>query len=235
MPDNRLEEQLLMFRALKDFIKLNVLTDMLAAKNFETSLGAAKIGVLAKCAVEALKLKSGDFLEFGVARGGTTCILSKLIVESAARTRLWGFDSFTGFDPQEWNQSVKDGSVSDDRLGDSFSYVREDYVRQKLKRLGLSGPVSLVKGYFEATLPDTLAQIPGVSLCFIDCDLPASVAYCAATTWPKLLPGGFMIFDDYRSPEYGVGVRNAVDTFVSADCMSATSAHEEAGLFVVQR
>ena len=91
----------------------------------------------------------------------------------------------------------------------------------------------LIKGYFEDSLPQF--AMPPVDLCFIDCDLPLSITYCAETVWPNLVSGGFMIFDDNMSPEYGVGVRRAVDSFVAAYAPTARIAREEGGLSVLQK
>lgn len=224
-----------MYQRVKDFLKLNVLTSKLSHNNFESCLDAPKASVLTECAtIAARENPQGSMLEFGVARGGTTCMLSSIILRQGGVQKLYSFDTFDGFDPEEWDRSVGNGSVSSADIGKSFTGIGIRYVQRKLAVLGLAAPVTLVQGYFQKTLPGVVDKIPAAAFCFIDCDLPESITYCAEAIWPRLLPGGYMLFDDYVSPEYGVGVKKAVDAFVSG--LGRTQfAGERGGLYVVRK
>ena len=67
-----------------------------------TRLDDNTIVVLNRCTDEAFRSGAKTFLEFGVARGGTTCMFSIIIRDHAASTKLYSFDSFYGFFSEEW-------------------------------------------------------------------------------------------------------------------------------------
>ncbi len=84
-----------------------------------------------------------------------------------------------------------------------------DYVRAKLERLGVASLVEVVPGYFEDTLP----RIDGeFCLALVDCDLEKSVAFCLSELWDRVVPGGYVVVDDYANPGYP-GARVAADRF----------------------
>ena len=100
-------------------------------------------------------------------------------------------------------------AVVDDKR---FTTTSLPYVRKKIEKLGYADSVQLVPGYFQ----DTLEGLPGpFSFAFVDCDLKDSLVYCAETLWPRLSPGGRILFDDYTA-EHFKGARYGVDEFVAA-------------------
>ena len=78
--------------------------------------------------------------------------------------------------------------------------------------MGLADQVTVIKGFFH----DTLAALKTerFSLVHVDCDLYDSYLSCLEFAYPRMLPGGYMVFDDYGSPVY-VGARRAVDEFLA--------------------
>ena len=153
---------------------------------------------------------AGDIIECGSSRCGASAIMASFLQAKHAAKTVYACDSFEGFDRTELARERQSGRTrAPERAFTSTSY---SYVRQKLRTLGLDGIVEPVKGYFRDTLP-------GLDRCFclalIDCDLRDSMLYCAQTLWPRIVPSGCMLFDDYASEDFQ-GARLAVDAFVAA-------------------
>jgi len=126
--------------------------------------------------------KEGLFLEFGVFQGGTINFISTLIDENI----IYGFDSFEGL-PEDWSNIVGKG-----------------YFNLEGKLPSVNENVSLIKGWFNETLPNFLAgNKENVSLLHLDCDLYSSVSYCLSQLKDRIVPGTVIIFDDFLNfPNY---------------------------------
>ena len=96
------------------------------------------------------------------------------------------------------------------RIGQVYNSF--DYVRKKVRKLGLEDRIVLVRGFFSSTLPGI--QNP-ISMVLVDCDLGSTIEYCLNETFPKLSPGGMILVDEYGSTSWS-GVTGAVDNFVRA-------------------
>jgi len=151
---------------------------------------------------QAIKL-NGDVLEFGVASGGTTCLMAQALKEAGIPKAIHSFDSFNGFDPEEFDESYARGDVTkySEREAWKTTEFSLTYVKSKLSAYGLSMYVNLHPGYFQDTLEPFLAQKPEARYCFalIDCDLSSSVRFCAEMIYANMIPGGVILFDDYAS------------------------------------
>lgn len=163
----------------------------------------------------------GDFLEFGVALGGSAI----LIASQAGRKRAFhGYDLFGTIPPPGSEdgeraharyaeiRSGRSGGLGDDVY---YGYIDDLYERVCRTFAGFGLPVDgssivLHRGLFETTLdPDDRTP---VAFAHIDCDWFAPVSYCLKTIHPRLTPGACIIFDDYN--DYG-GCRKAVDAFLN--------------------
>jgi hypothetical protein len=121
-------------------------------------------------------VKPGDLvLEFGVFSGRTINALA----ESLSGHSLWGFDSFEGL-PETWRSEFSQGVF---KL-DSLPAVREN--------------VTLVKGWFDKTLPVFLEKTKGdVGFVHIDCDLYSSSKTVLGLLKDRLRDGAVLVFDEY--------------------------------------
>ncbi len=66
------------------------------------------------------------------------------------------------------------------------------------------------KGRFQVTLPNVINDISRIAILRLDGDLYASTKVCLEYLYNKVVPGGFVIIDDYGCYE---GCKKAVDEF----------------------
>jgi O-methyltransferase len=169
--------------------------------------------------VKASKIP-GDFVEFGVALGGTAIILAR---HAAGERSFHGFDVFGMIPPPT---SEKDDAASRERYdvirsgkseginGETYYGYRKDLlgdVKDSFLRHGLAvdgDRIALHKGLFEDTLPKV--PIGAIALAHVDCDWYDPVSYCLRTIAPRMSVSGAILLDDYN--DYG-GARAAVDDF----------------------
>lgn len=119
----------------------------------------------------------GSFLEFGVYKGDSINRLAEIRQD----VRWYGFDSFEGL-PEAWTLGAKTGAFS---IKGILPPVREN--------------VTLIKGFFEQTLPDFVAGNRGKSIAFVhvDCDLYSSTKTVFKYLGDLLQPGCIIVFDEY--------------------------------------
>jgi O-methyltransferase len=140
---------------------------------------------------------SGDVIECGVFRGGTALLEAHVIHDGSGDRTLHLFDSFQGM-PQSTSgvDRIQEGDFSttsfDDvsRLFGGFTFVR------------------IHKGFIPQTFEGLI--IDRIAWAHIDVDIYQSVRDCINYVYPRLVPGGTMIFDDYGFP-CCAGARRAVD------------------------
>ncbi len=168
---------------------------------------------------------NGDILEFGVGTGGSTCLIAEYVKSRYASKTIHSFDSFTGFDADEFDENFALGYVTN--LSEKYAWQIPEfsyrYVKKKVAAYGFDSLVSLHRGFFKDTLSDFLTSTGKTfSFALIDCDLASSVQFCANLIYPYISPGGVILFDDYASLEpnksdtaYSPGVRKVVDRFIT--------------------
>jgi hypothetical protein len=126
----------------------------------------------------------GEIAEFGVFFGFTAYALNHVLDQRKAEKRLYLFDSFQGLPEikHEKDKAWKQGMFT----------TSEESVR---KLFANSPRVTIVPGFFS----ETLFRFPDVrwSFCHIDCDLYTSIREVLEHVYPRLAPGGVLVFDDY--------------------------------------
>lgn len=171
----------------------------LAAAGENTVVTADRAYVLFTLASQALQLE-GEFWECGVYRGGTAQLLADVITSSdrPART-LRLFDTFSGM-PQ--TDAARDLHSQGDFADTSLEAVR--------RRIGPREQVHFHQGL----IPSTFAGLEAsrIALAHVDVDIYRSVLDSVEFIMPRLVPGGFIVFDDYGFPTCP-GARQAVDEF----------------------
>lgn len=130
----------------------------------------------------------GEFIEVGVYRGGSAWYLYNVAMKR--RRSLHLFDTFTGIPNR--------GPMDERRAG--------DYADTNLDDLKAQFPKAIFHvGIFPETLPDDLTDIAFVH---VDCDQYDGHRACIDLLYPRMVPGGIMLFDDYP---FLTGAKQAVD------------------------
>ena len=135
-------------------------------------------------------LPSGDVAEIGVFQGGSASWLYKNCLTEGRTLHL--FDTFSGtpFAHQELDKHKPGGEFA--------APGAPDNIRRMMPL------AKLYIGIFPHTMPDDLPD-----LAFVHCDCDQYLSYRAVIDklWPKVLPGGVLLFDDYP---YLAGAKKAV-------------------------
>ncbi len=175
---------------------------------YESAFLVKEIDALLHQLTFALDCK-GDIVECGSSRCGTSIIMANFLRSKGTKKTIYALDSFEGFDQVELEREKQAGLTTvPDNACSSTSY---EYVRKKIKRLGVEDIVVPKQGFFQ----DTLSHFD-TPLCFslIDCNLKDSIEYCAEAIWPHLVSGGRIVFDDYESQKF-LGAKSGIDSFVN--------------------
>jgi hypothetical protein len=159
----------------------------------------------------------GDVVECGVWRGGSMMAAALTLKDLGDTGReLYLYDTFEGMsEATEHDVRRRDGKGAGDLLqgagSDSLLLARasvED-VKAGMATVRYPGKVHYVVGKVEDTIPETAPE--RIALLRLDTDWFASTAHELEHLYPRLVPGGVLILDDYG---YWDGARKAVDEFL---------------------
>ncbi|MEI9890719.1 MAG: TylF/MycF/NovP-related O-methyltransferase [Caulobacteraceae bacterium] len=140
----------------------------------------------------------GDVAEAGVFQGGTAKLLREALGDRIGR-QLYLFDSFEGM------KSVS--STKDRHAEGDFADTSVEAVQQVV---GIEPFIHFRKGW----VPETFQGLEDRKFCFahIDLDLYDGVLESLKFFYPRMSPGGVIVFDDYGFASCP-GARRAVDEF----------------------
>jgi O-methyltransferase len=185
-----------------------------------TYLGPAKLELLEGC-IRDVRRVHGNYLEMGVALGGSAI----LIADQMGRGRHFhGYDVFGMIPPpgeqdppavHERYRTITEGRSEGIDGETYYGYLDDLYDRvvAAFSRHGMTVDgerIALHRGLFE----DTLRPAGPVAFAHVDCDWYEPVKLCIERVWPRLSPGGLLVFDDYN--DWG-GCTKAVDEFIAAE------------------
>ena len=175
---------------------------MRAGVNGRTLVDPVRCFMLYQLLLQAQRNREGEVLEVGVYRGGTAYLLVRAMCPDKI---FFGCDTFEGLPPP-------DRSVDPDHEAGQFA-ADYDEVWNHLKRAtkDLKPTISLIKGVFPGTAADSMGI---AKFCFVhvDVDLYRSVYDTCQWVYPRVVPGGVIVFDDYGFPQCH-GAKVAVDKF----------------------
>jgi O-methyltransferase len=170
----------------------------LVEKKRMTLVSRDRLWILMNLAKQALRLE-GEIWEAGVYQGGTALLLHEVIRGGGLPKTLRLFDTFEGM-PET------DKDIDKHNAGD-FADTDVESVKDLV---GEEAYIDFRKGF----VPETFAGLEDkrLSLAHIDMDIyPAIMAGCEFV-YPRMVSGGFMLFDDYGFHSCP-GARKAVDEF----------------------
>ena len=142
----------------------------------------------------------GDFAECGVWKGGTTLMLARVLNGRSDKT-LYLFDSFEGLPEVD---REKDSWFQKGQYSAGSVTLVEDLLRD-FKRT-----VNIRPGW----IPNTFKGLENRRYAFvhIDVDIYQSTLDCCKYFYPRMVPGGMMLFDEYAFAA-AAGEKQAVDEF----------------------
>ena len=165
-----------------------------------TMIGLRRLENVQYCAETVLKEQvPGDFLEAGVWRGGATIFMRSILqAYEVTDRRVWVADSFAGVPSPDATKYPRDAGLNLSMFSELA--VPLERVKVNFARYGLlDDQVVFLKGWFRDTLP--AVPIKQLALLRVDGDLYESTMDALTHLYPKLVPGGFVIIDDYGDIE----------------------------------
>jgi hypothetical protein len=164
----------------------------------------------------------GDFAECGVWRGGSVMAMARKLRELGELDRaIWLYDTFSGMTaPTEKDIEASSGATAAELMettavGDGnnvWAYATKQDVISNLKLTGYPmDKFHLVEGDVAQTLKFDIPE--KLSLLRLDTDWYESTRMGLEVLYPRLVPGGVCILDDYG---HWAGARAAVDEYFEA-------------------
>lgn len=171
----------------------------------------------------------GDFAEFGVNRGFLSSAIMQMLDWNTTGRRFYLLDTFAGIDERYINGDDIEIGVVERNAHDietgfytfDLAAVRENFAEWPAARI-IAGAV-----------PETLGQIDSDQFAFAHIDMncaPPEVA-AAEFLWPRLVPGGVILLDDYAYFGYR-SQKLAMDKFAADRGVSVLSLPTGQGLIL---
>jgi len=159
----------------------------------------------------------GSIVECGVWRGGSSMLAALVLAQAGDLDRdLYLFDTFTGMTPPTDDDIAVDGvSAKEHLINDVEKKIvwciagLEDVKRNMASTGYPSDRIHYVQGPVEQTVGEAVPPGP-IALLRLDTDWYASTRHEMEHLFPRLLPGGVLIIDDYG---HWQGARKAVDEY----------------------
>jgi O-methyltransferase len=163
----------------------------------QTMVGLKRLDNVRHCIEDVLERSvPGDLIETGVWRGGTTIFMRGVLEAHGVRDRkVWVADSFEGLPRPDAERYPADGGAlwhMADRLAISLEEVKGNFERYGL----LDDQVRFLKGWFKDTLHTV--EDPQWAVIRLDGDMYGSTMEALTALYPNLMPGGYVIVDDYK-------------------------------------
>ena len=159
----------------------------------------------------------GDFVECGVWRGGSAMNMAFTLQSLRVEDRdIHLFDTYSGMPEPSDHDVDRHGRNARGKYqqlsqndGSAWCYASLDEVRSNLMSTGYPEQrIHFVKGKVEDTIP---GAAPGkIALLRLDTDWFESTRHEMAHLFPRLVPGGVLLLDDYG---HWQGARRAVDEY----------------------
>lgn len=153
----------------------------------------------------------GNFVECGVAGGGSSALLAAVIKRHSRRPRiLFSFDTFEGMPSPTADDTHGDRKADDTGWGTGTCAAPESSVREACSRLGAGDVIETVRGHFRDTLPGMRDRVGVISLLHMDADWYESTRDILENLYDQIGWGGLVQVDDFG---YWEGCAKAIREF----------------------
>jgi O-methyltransferase len=163
----------------------------------------------------------GCIVECGVWRGGMSAGMAAVL--GSSRDYIL-FDSFEGLPAAEDIDGQDALNWQSDKTSPTYfgnCTADESFAQDAMALAGISNPC-IIKGWFEATVPNAVIPSP-IALLRLDGDWYKSTMTCLTHFVPSVAPGGLIIIDDYYTWD---GCCRAVHDYLSDhDCSERINSH----------
>ena len=156
----------------------------------------------------------GNFVECGVAAGGSSALLAAVIDRySQQPRRLFCFDTFEGMPAASALDTSYGKSADATGWSTGTCAAPESSLREACQKLGVEELAEPIKGLFADTLPRHRQRIGAIAFLHMDGDWYASTRDILENLFDQVVVGGRIQIDDYG---YWEGCRRAVSEFERA-------------------
>ena len=156
----------------------------------------------------------GAIAECGVYNGYTLLGMAHILKKRKLKTKIYGLDSFRGLPAPKMEDQLKNGSFHEYSQEGVFKEASYTKLVTKIRFYGFSDQVTIIPGYFNEVLP--ILADEKFHLVHFDCDLYESYKTCLNFFYPRLVAGGYFVFDQYSNTnEIYPGPQKAIDDFFS--------------------
>lgn len=177
---------------------------------------ARQYGLYEACCYLSKNRIAGDIVECGVWQGGSSMICAYALQDQQDTNRhLWLYDTFAGMNEPTDRDIDMDGIAAKDSWESlNAEYYRPEKVGLKAVTANLlqtgypSERLHFIQGPVESTIPQTLPE--KIALLRLDTDWYESTRHELEHLYPRLVPGGVLIIDDYSTWQ---GARQAVNEY----------------------
>ena len=172
----------------------------------------------------AIKL-DGDFVECGVNRGFLSSSIMSYVDWSSYDKSFYLMDTFCGIDERYIAEDESNKNIMD--RNDNDMYVKT--AEKVIENFSEWKNVEVVVG----AIPDTLEMVKTDKIAYLHIDMNCAPPEVAALNyfWDKVVPGGFILFDDYAFKGYEVQ-KKAIDEVALSKNVSILSLPTGQGLIV---
>jgi ubiquinone/menaquinone biosynthesis C-methylase UbiE len=156
----------------------------------------------------------GNFVECGVAAGGTSALIASIIKKYSKQKRfLYAFDSFEGM-LEPTNEDVMNNGATAQSVGwgTGTCAASKQNVVDMCKQMDLADIIIPVKGYFKDTLPQKRNEIGSIAFLHLDGDWYESTKSILTNLYDNIITGGVLQVDDYG---HWAGCKKAIHEFES--------------------
>lgn len=161
----------------------------------------------------------GAFVECGVYKGGCIAVMAYVAKQARSGRKVWLFDSFEGLPEPSEDDGIKAKKYASNRNFGKLSPISEcvgrvqDVKKILFSKLKIDKKNTIIKkGWFQNTLPEINERIGKISILRLDGDWYDSTKCCLKNLFKNVVPGGYIILDDYGAWE---GCKKATDEFLS--------------------
>jgi len=153
----------------------------------------------------------GNFVECGVARGGSSILLSSVIKKYSKQPRkLFSFDTYEGM-PAPTEEDVHRGIKADETgWGTGTCFGSFENIKKLAADFRVDNIINPIKGLFQDTLPKTKDEIGDIALLHMDGDWYSSTKAILDNLYNQVILCGIIQVDDYGHWE---GCKKAINEF----------------------